>query len=437
MEVTSPQVGATMTAGASTASHGRSIGRLATGRLGRVPFLRTWESRRFRSIVAVVLVAVGLVMDGVSFRVLSTAQPESWAYDVTVYYHAAERIASGGSPYLPSELVGPVDALCPDCYLYPPPLAQALTPLTMVSTEAATLIWLAFQVLVMFAAVWLASGLGGARRGTERVIWCLAAVVWYIPAFASMWFGNVSTLLALCVTLVAMGGLAAGIGAAVCGFLKVAPVTVIPATLVMGRRARLSCVISVVVIFGVSFAAGPDAWLQYPASAGQHDQRVVGLRHQSRAGDRGGAPRVRSLGRNARACRDVRHQRVLRGRKRVGGPEGRYRPVVRTSGDDRHAVDPRDALVSLPRRASPVRGDGVARRGTHRPSRTPRLGGSGVLRRRIAGDRPRRSDVARRHRGIRTPTEGSRHRSDALHGPGPIPRSAPAPLSRPPGRSSR
>ncbi len=233
-------------------------------RAGSLPLLRTWKSGRFRLSVALVLVILGVPANGVFARVMHEAQPRSWAYDMTVYYHASERIGPTRSPYLATELAGPVDALCPDCYLYPPPLAQAFALLTAVSLDAARIIWLALQAIVMFAAVWLAAGIGGARRSLERAVWCLAAVVWYVPVFVSMWYGNVSTLLALCVTLVAMGGMAAGIGAAAGSLLKVSPATLIPAALVMDDRARRSFVISTALIVGISLAVTPEAWVQYP-----------------------------------------------------------------------------------------------------------------------------------------------------------------------------
>lgn len=85
-----------------------------------------------------------------------------------------------------------------------------------------------------------------------------------MPAFHSIWFGNVSTLLALGATLVAGAGAAAGVSAAAMGFVKVIPGTLIPAAFLVSRESRRALVISLALMFGVSFALAPQAWLDYP-----------------------------------------------------------------------------------------------------------------------------------------------------------------------------
>jgi len=248
----------------STTQGDTSAPQAAMRRSRSLPLLRTWDSTRFRVLVALLLVVVGAIAIGVYAAVLVDVQPESWGYDVTVYYQASQRIMTTGTPYLSSQLAGPIDALCPDCYLYPPPFAQAFAPLTALSTDVVRALWFAVQALAMLAALWLGTGLGGAKRTLERAAWCLVASILYVPVFASLWFGNVSTLLALCVTLVAMGEIAAGVGAAVGSLLKVAPATLVPGTLFIDGRARRSLVVSMAVIAGLSFLAAPGAWLQYP-----------------------------------------------------------------------------------------------------------------------------------------------------------------------------
>lgn len=56
------------------------------------------------------------------------------AFDFAAYYHAAERMLAGSSPYSSTQLEGLGAGLCWDCYLYPPFFAQLLSPIQLVRT---------------------------------------------------------------------------------------------------------------------------------------------------------------------------------------------------------------------------------------------------------------------------------------------------------------
>ena len=81
---------------------------------------------------------------------------------------------------------------------------------------------------------------------------------------SAIWVGNVGTLVALSVTLVAMGGVAAGVGGALGTLLKVAPATLLPAVLAAGRESRIALVLTLGVVTGGLFLLAPQAWLEYP-----------------------------------------------------------------------------------------------------------------------------------------------------------------------------
>ncbi len=207
-------------------------------RIASIPVLRTFESRRFRLIVATSLALLGVAVNLMRLTMFDSG--EGWAFDFAAYYHAAERMLAGTSPYTAAQLASPVVEYCFDCYKYPPFVAQILTPLTLMQLEAAKVIWLAIGYAAAFASTWLATGIGGANKSLERAIWCLAAVTLFEPVSSAVWNGNVGTIVALGVTMVAMGGVAAGVGAGVVTLLKVVPVTLLPAVLASSRETRTS-----------------------------------------------------------------------------------------------------------------------------------------------------------------------------------------------------
>ena len=234
-----------------------------TVRGAQIPVLRTFESRRFRLLVATILAALGLALFVARLFLFDMADP-SVLLDFPAYYHAAERVWAGSSPYTATQIQGTVGAYCYDCYLYPPFLAQIMSPLTLVPLETAKLGWVATSYVAAFASTWLATGIGGARRSLERAVWCLAAVLLFDVVASATWVGNVGTFVALSVTLVAMGGVSAGVGAGLGTLLKVAPGTLLPAVFAADRESRTTLLVTLAVVGGCLFLLAPQAWLEYP-----------------------------------------------------------------------------------------------------------------------------------------------------------------------------
>ena len=228
----------------------------------RLPLIRAFASSRFRIVLASLATAFGLFAHALD-RSLVAPKLHGVAPDFGAYYAAAERTLAGVSPYLPTQLSEPVDAVCSGCYLYPPFLAQILAPLTVLPPATASVLWWVSQVMMALTAVWLATGLGGARRSLERFLWCLVAVLWFAPLYDALRLGNVTATVALGATLVACGGAATGAGAAIATLIKVVPATLVPAAVFAGRAALLTFVGTAATILAISTVLAPQAWLDY------------------------------------------------------------------------------------------------------------------------------------------------------------------------------
>ena len=228
------------------------------------PGLRAFSSPVFRTTLALTLLIIGLALVGMMLMGQASDSDGQFGIDFGAYYLAAERVVQGEAVYPPEFLDGPIAAQGVDQYLYPPLVAQVLTPITAISRETVQVLWLLFQAAAVFAALWIGTGIGGARANLERALWCGVAAAYYLPVFDALWKGNVSGFLALSSVAVALGGSAAGLGAAVGALVKAVPGTLLPAALVADRRSRWTTILVLGIAGAVSFALAPAAWLDYP-----------------------------------------------------------------------------------------------------------------------------------------------------------------------------
>jgi hypothetical protein len=93
----------------------------------------------------------GVILGGVGVAILLIAGlamlgGAGTSYDLAAYLAAAGRILAGGTPYQPETLGGSFTPGPSGLYLYAPPLALVLTPLTRLSSETATVAWLLLRV---------------------------------------------------------------------------------------------------------------------------------------------------------------------------------------------------------------------------------------------------------------------------------------------------
>ena len=221
--------------------------------------VRVFWSHRFRLVIAAALTLVG---SWVNLRYYEAANGP-WLFDFEAYLLAANHFVGTGTPYAAPMLEAPVDAVCDGCYLYPPQLAQALILLTYIPPVVAKLVWFLAIEAAAVASIWLATGIGGAQRSLERLLWSIAATLWFTPVFHANYFGNVGSIVALMVTLVAMGGVAAGIASGLGLFLKVSPGALVPAAVTQGWQSRRAVAATIAAVMVISLIASPQAWLDY------------------------------------------------------------------------------------------------------------------------------------------------------------------------------
>jgi hypothetical protein len=101
------------------------------------------------ALAPVVLASIGLVSLGLG--IVSFINSEGLGYDFRAYDDAARRIASGAPLYLPGTVDAYTAGRYEGLYLYPPPPAVALLPLTLVGQQTATVVWLLVRAGLLVA----------------------------------------------------------------------------------------------------------------------------------------------------------------------------------------------------------------------------------------------------------------------------------------------
>ena len=100
-----------------------------------------------RAWAPIIAVTVGCLVLGLA--VIAFVNSAGFGYDFAAYDSAARRIAAGEPLYLPGSAeayrLGRYDGL----YLYPPPLAIGLVPLTVLSQSSATIAWLIVRLALL------------------------------------------------------------------------------------------------------------------------------------------------------------------------------------------------------------------------------------------------------------------------------------------------
>ena len=178
-------------------------------------------------IASVLIVSVGLLLT--LLLVSRAASPTGqFGIDATDYLTAADRLAGGESPYAAEMLDGPIDSQGIDRYRYPPVFAQLLVPFTGIDRQAALWILVGVQVVAIAAAIAVALRTARLLR-PEPILWAATATLLFLPAFNSLWKGNVSGFLALLVSLAVLGGATGGSAVALATLLKIAPASFVPA----------------------------------------------------------------------------------------------------------------------------------------------------------------------------------------------------------------
>jgi len=168
--------------------------------------------------------------------------------DEHAYWLAANRLASGNSPYSLGATVG-----TPFAYWYPPFLAQALAPITLILPGwAFSVAW----TVLLLGCLWFLSG-----RNLLVALACIA----FLPVALELRIRNVHLLIAVLMVLAIQRSWVFWIPAAL---IKVAPILGVLYLIGAGRRrdALLVCV-TVAVLALISIAVSPGAWRDFIAIA--------------------------------------------------------------------------------------------------------------------------------------------------------------------------
>ncbi len=197
------------------------------------------------------------------------------AYDFVAYLDAARRLAAGLPLYQAVTQQGPFSPGPHDLYLYPPPLAVLLLPLTTLATPAATAVWQGLHVVALV----LACAVLPVSRWIRLSVFGIACLS--LPTLLDLNLGNVSLFVLLGVAAgwrwtaaLSRGESGAG-GPPGAGLLAAVSVAVRPQIAIVlpwwawrgtpaSRRALLSAVGAGIVLVALSAAvAGLSSWGEY------------------------------------------------------------------------------------------------------------------------------------------------------------------------------
>lgn len=182
-------------------------------------------------------------------------------YDLAAYLAAAGRILAGSTPYQPETLNGPFTPGPSGLYLYAPPLALILTPLTKLPSETATVGWLLLRIAALTAACAILPVRPWIRGAT-----LLAGAISF-PVLFDLNLGNVSILV---VALLACGwrwlDRPAGSIALAVAILVRPTLVVVPVWQALRRRWRpIAWTVGALIVVGVATLpfVGATAYLDY------------------------------------------------------------------------------------------------------------------------------------------------------------------------------
>ena len=198
-----------------------------------------------------------------------------WGADFSVYWMAGSRVLHGQSPYPPEQLLAPfnqdavilvmrnVPGQVP--FLYPPPFALIVSPLSTLPLEVATWFWVVISAAAIVVGCLLAARAGGMKLGIENVAIGIGLLCLAYPIYDSLWKGNVEGIETLMLGI----GLAASpmIGSAatgLLGILKIAPLVTWPATFARGPRNALLGFTLVGVLLLISAPWLIPGWKDFP-----------------------------------------------------------------------------------------------------------------------------------------------------------------------------
>ncbi|HEX5591116.1 MAG TPA: glycosyltransferase family 87 protein [Candidatus Limnocylindrales bacterium] len=206
--------------------------------------------------------AAGLVMTLLAAQ--SFPDASGFAYDFDAYDTAARRVATGQPLYPPGTAEAYNSGQYAGLYLYAPPLAVAVVPLTALGPDAAALAWLWLRVAVLVAAIAILP-IPRLARGAVLAVAGLTFPVWY-----DLNIGNLSVaLFAISAVVWRYRDAPAGpIALAVAGTVRYPFVIVVVAWALARRFRAVAWTIGAGVVLGLLTlpVVGISTWFDYLAT---------------------------------------------------------------------------------------------------------------------------------------------------------------------------
>jgi len=243
--------------------------------------LRLLAKPSVRFTVLVALAGLAVAFRAVQFVALTTQI--QWGYDFSAYWAAARRLLDHLPLYSAAQVAGPYGPQAQYLYLYPPPLAAAVTPLSALfpaDYHAAAWVWAAMGAAIVVAcalALCDSEKLADRYRVLQgRGRWLLVAAAFaFPPTIGELVLGNVHLLLLGLFTVAwlgirrddARGELIAGIAVGVAAVIKVFP-AVLLLWFLLTRRHRAAAGVAIGAVAAVVLTlplTGVEPWTQLPA----------------------------------------------------------------------------------------------------------------------------------------------------------------------------
>jgi alpha-1,2-mannosyltransferase len=242
--------------------------------------LRLLRQRPVQLAAGAIVLLAALALRAVQFAALTNEI--QWGYDFSFYWTAARNLIEGEPIYSAAQLAGPYAPQGQDGFLYPPPLAAAMTPLaTLFPTDyrAANWIWAAIGALLLIVSI---RSLWWSERIDERYPilagrgkWLLVAAAFaFPPVVGELVMGNVHLLLLWLLTLAWLGirrGDPGGRWRSGAMIGVAAMVKVFPGILLLWAFVRGSARTAVGILVGAALTmlltlliTGIAPWLDYP-----------------------------------------------------------------------------------------------------------------------------------------------------------------------------
>ena len=143
--------------------------------------------RALTRLAPVIVGTIGLVI--LLLAAQSFVASGGFAYDYEAYDLAARRIAAGQPLYPPGLAEAYNSGDYAGLYLYPPPLAIAIVPMTMLTPDQAAIAWLGLRIALLVLGVALLP-VSGLARASVLAVAAISFPVWY-----DLNLGNLSVIL--------------------------------------------------------------------------------------------------------------------------------------------------------------------------------------------------------------------------------------------------